>query len=135
MLLSPELKAAINVGVVGAANGEVGASAEIWIFDGTMPALCSDADDGTVLSVNVMDATQAWEVGGLGNNPANPIDDAIASATGTATYFRLKDAGGFVWLQGTVGTGSDDITFLSTSFTSGDTIEMNLFSLIVGVTP
>lgn len=93
------------------------------IYDGTAPA---DAD--TALSGNNVLASFALATDAFGDAAdANPgavstaasISDVNASATGTATFFRLLNAAGVCIAQGNVGVSSATCIVTSTSFVNG----------------
>jgi hypothetical protein len=99
---------------------DVGTSAVIKIWTGTVPATCGTADTGTLL------VTFAGNVAQFGTAAAavltvSAIANATAGNTGTAGYFRVYPTAATstnAVMQGTVGV---DMTLTNTSITSGQT--------------
>jgi hypothetical protein len=99
---------------------DVGTSAVIKIWTGTVPATCGTADSGTLL------VTFAGNVAQFGTAAAavltvSAIVSATAGNTGTAGYFRVYPTAATstnAVMQGTVGV---DMTLTNTSITSGQT--------------
>jgi hypothetical protein len=99
---------------------DVGTSAVIKIWTGTVPATCATADSGTLL------VTFAGNVAQFGTAAAavltvSAIVSATAGDTGTAGYFRIYPTAATstnAVMQGTIGT---DMTLTNTSITSGQT--------------
>ena len=109
-------------------NTNVGASAVLDIFSGSPPATCATADSGTLL------ASLTCNSGGFGTVAsavltASAITPATAGATGTAGYFRLKDSGSVVHLQGTVAVSGADLNITNTSINSGDTVSVTSWTI------
>jgi hypothetical protein len=96
-------------------NTRLGASATLFFFDGTKPAACSDADDGNVILSCTMSSTPFGAASGI-NFSANPIGIGVCGFAGTVTYWRLKDGSSNVILQGTTGTGTEDIVWDNATF-------------------
>lgn len=106
-------------------GNNVGGGSAITLYSGAIPAT-ADAAAGTVLATYNMTATQLWNAasgGGMSLAAAGPA--VTASATGTATYFRMTKTLGAVTLvfQGTVGTvsGASDMILNTVALTSGVT--------------
>lgn len=100
-----------------------GGTGKLRIYSGTKP---TDAD--TALSGNTVLADFALAADAFGDAAdANPgaistaaaISDVNASATGTATFFRLLNNAATCVAQGTVGVSASDCIVTSTSFVSG----------------
>lgn len=110
----------------------IGASGLLRIYDGTPPATVATGLSGnTLLATCPLSATFA-PAAASGVLTANAItSDASADASGTATFFRLLTSGGTAIVQGTVTAtgGGGDLTFSSTSFTAGLTINITSFTL------
>ena len=102
-----------------------GGGSTITLYGGTVPS-SADAAAGTALATYSMGATNLWGAaagGAVSLAAAGPT--ATASATGTATYFRMvKTLGAFTFtFQGTVGTvsGASDMILNTVALTSGVT--------------
>jgi hypothetical protein len=120
-----DMLAALNV----AANAGSGA-ATIELRSGTQPANADAADVGTVLATFTC-ADPAFETPASGSMDvdANPDLTATASATGTASWARMKDSNGVVVFDGSVGTSGADYTITSTSIVSGQTVTLTVGAL------
>ena len=106
-------------------GSNVGGTSAITLYSGAIPA-SADAAAGTVLATYNMTATQLWgAAAGSGMSLAAAGPAVTASATGTATYFRMTKTLGAVILvfQGTVGTlsGASDMILNTVALTSGVT--------------
>lgn len=113
-------------------NTDIGASAVIKIWTGTMPANCGTTDSGTNI------ATFAGNSGGFGTVSSGVLTaSAVASTTGingggTAGYFRIYPTAATTTnavVQGTCGTSGADMILTNTSISSGQTV--NFTSLTV----
>ena len=109
-------------------------SGSIKIFDGSIPADCEASDAGTVLAELSLSATAF--AGATDANPGATADansitgDSSANATGTAQYFRAYDSGGTnCIIQGDVGTSGADLNLDTVSINSGDTVDINSWTL------
>lgn len=91
------------------------------ILTGSAPTETTDADSGTLLATLPF-STTAFGAAASGTATANSItSDTNIDATGTAGYFRIKNAAGTTIMQGTVGTSGSEINFNSVSFVAGGT--------------
>lgn len=91
------------------------------IRTGTAPTNTTDADTGTLLATLTFSAT-AFGAGSSGVATAASItSDSSVDNTGTAGYFRIKNAAGTVIAQGTCGVSGADINFDSVSFIAAGT--------------
>ena len=111
----------------------VGASAVLKIRTGAVPANCSVADSGTVLSTVNLPAD--WMAAASNGSKAlsGTWTDASADATGTAGHFRLYASDGTTChAQGTVGTAATDMIVDNTSFATGQTFTVTTFTMTAG---
>ena len=107
-----------------------GTTAKLTIYSGTRPATGGTAT--TVLATLTCNATFAPAASG-GVLTLNAISSATASATGTASWFRLfKSDGTTIVMDGDVGTSGSDLNLNSTSITSGGTVSITSFVLTCG---
>lgn len=113
-------------------NTDIGASAVIKIFTGTMPATCATADTGTNI------ATFAGNAGGFGTASGGVLTaSAVASTTGingggTAGYFRIYPSAATTTnavVQGLCAASGSDMNLTNTSIAAGQTV--NFTSLTV----
>jgi len=104
-----------------------GGAGSIEIREGTAPTACEDGDTGTLLATLAFGATA---FGGAADGTdkatvtANTISDETNAAAGTAGYFRVKNGGGTVVLQGTVTAtaGGGDMELSNTTIAAADTV-------------
>jgi len=107
----------------------IGSSGLLRIYDGTQPATGGTAT--TLLAECPLSATAAPSASG-GVLTFSTITDDTALATSTATWFRITTSGGAHVIDGTVGTGAQDLVFDSVSFVSGGTISVSSFTITAG---
>jgi len=119
---------------VTTANGLLGASGKIEIFDGTMPPDTTSADAGTLLVTLTLSSTAFGSASGP-TFSALSITPGSAVASGTMQYFRFKDSGGFCVMQGVCGdTGiGENITFNTATVNTSDTVSISAFDCFVFV--
>ena len=119
----------------------------IKYFSGPVPAAADDAIDGSSVVLATFteshDGTtgltfEATAADGVLTKTAAEAWESIAAATGTATFFRFYDSADdgatssttAKRVQGTLGTTSaSDAQLVSTSITSGQTLDIPLFQL------
>ena len=113
----------------------IGTSPILYIFDGTLPSDCASADNGTVLAtVNLPSDWMAAASSGS-KAKAGTWQDSAADATGTASYFRIKDSTGTTChIQGSVTiTGSGGVmTVDNPSFGVGQVFTVTSFTISSG---
>ena len=127
--MADALDAYINTGGIG----------KIIIYGGSVPANANATASATVLATfdsvgsvvaNPMFGNASNGVITLANTPMTKA----ASATGTATHFRIYQTNGTtVALQGTVGTSSADLILNTVSLTSGVNVTITSGTLTVPV--
>ncbi len=116
-------------------NADLNTSAVLKFFDGAMPALCSDADVGTVVATNPMNPTPFLTASGNVIN-ANTVTDDTSTNAGTVQYFRMYDSVGACYLQGSAGdVGTEDFVFSNATFGSGDTCIVHSMTINVALIP
>ena len=59
-------------------------------------------------------------------------DDTSATATGTATWFRIADNSGDAVIDGDVGTSGSDLNLNSVAITIGGTVSVTSFTITAG---
>jgi len=104
----------------------------IRIFDGTQPPTAEDPDNGTVLAQPVLNATAFGTT--VDTNPhatatANAIGMVLATAAGTATYYRAYNNAGTCIEQGSAGTSGADMILNNTTFAINDEVRINSWVL------
>lgn len=99
-------------------NTDIGTNAQIILYSGTPPANVAAALTGTTLLVQFAGNASAFGTVSSGVLTANAIANATASATGTASFFRINTSGGTAVMQGTCGTSGADMILTNTSIAS-----------------
>lgn len=105
------------------------------LYDGAEPATANDALAGnnTLVTFTLDDPAfgDATPTANGGRATANPIASQTASASGTASFFRLSDGNGNVVMQGEVtevGNGGD-IELSSTNLVAGIDVTITSFTV------
>jgi hypothetical protein len=95
-------------------------------YSGTPPVGPNEA-----LSGNTALATWTFSAAGSQGTPSGGVMTLVfaattvtASATGTATFFRMLSSGSNVLVQGSIATSGGDFNLSSTSITSGGTVSI-----------
>ena len=123
--------ATLRDAMLDAITTRAGASALLRIYDGSRPATGGAAT--TLLAELTCNSTFAP---GASNGvlTLNAItDDSSANATGTATWFRIVQSGGSVFvLDGDVGTSGSDLNLTSTSIVATQSVSISSFVITEG---
>ena len=108
----------------------VSTSGKLRVYDGTPPASAGAALSGNNLLVDMpCSATFAAAASG-GVLTVNSITQTNASATGTATFFRVYNNGATTcYIQGTVATSGGDATINTTTITTGGPVVISSFTI------
>lgn len=110
----------------------IGTTPILRIRTGAQPANCAASRTGTVLAT--INLPSDWMAAASGGSKAlsGTWQDTSADATGTAAHFEIMDSSGTTChLQGSVTAtgGGGDMTVDNTSFVSGQTVNINSFTL------
>lgn len=108
----------------------IGTSPNFIVYAGSAPANCAAADTGTTLATIALPSD--WLLASSSRvKDKNGTWTVNASATGTATHFRIKSSGGTTHMQGTctAAGGGGDAILNSTTVTSGQPVTVTAFSL------
>lgn len=126
------LSTAIRNGMLDQITSNVGANARLRIYSGTRPANPAAAITGTLLADLACNATFAPAASG-GVLTLNAITSATASATGTASHFRIWNSGATVaMIDGDVAVSASDLNFSTVAFSSGATISISSLTISIG---
>jgi hypothetical protein len=120
--------------MLDAITAQAGASAKLRFYDGTRPA-ATGGTATTLLAELICNATAfapAASTGIGGVLTLNAITSATASASGTATWFRIVTSGGTFVLDGNVGTSGSDLNMSAVVFSSGATIAVSAYTITAG---
>jgi len=107
------------------------ASGTIQVRSGAIPATPNTAATGLLLGTLTF-SDPAFSAAVAGVATANPITgDAVADATGAATWFRVLDSSGNAVFDGdiTVTGGGGSLTLDNINVIAGGTISINTFTL------
>lgn len=114
---------------------EIGASPQLTIHTGTVPADCNTANTGSVIATMVL-PTDWFNTPALGSiTLSGTWQDLSADASGTAGYFRMHDNGGTTChMQGTItATGAGgDMQLDNTNIALGQQINITAFTITAG---
>jgi hypothetical protein len=125
-----QLSETVRNAMLDAIETAAGTAARVKIFDGTLPANCAAADNGTVLAD--ITCPSDWMAAASGGSKAisGSWQDTSANASGTADYFRLYASDGTTChAQGTVGTAATDMIVDNVNFNSGQQFTITAFTL------
>lgn len=127
MALNLKLSLGIRNNILDQIETTIGTSAVIRIYSGTQPASPQDAITGSLLWEENLPSD--WMAGASGGTKSLQGTWAnTASATGTATHFRIWN-GATGHIDGTVGVGTFDLVVDSANFTSGVTFTITAFTI------
>lgn len=110
----------------------IGTSAKICLYDGAIPASVDDALSGNTLLAELLLASPYAQPSANGVLTADTIADGSAIATGSATFYRICDAGGTFLIQGTVGQTSGDAIINTTTLVSGGLVRALAMQIALG---
>jgi hypothetical protein len=104
-------------------------SGVLEVRDGAQPADADTAASGSLLASITLPATAfgAAAAGAVAKN--GTWQDASANASGTTTWFRLRDAGDTYRLDGSCGQGSGDLSFDDSSIVAGGVVTVTAFTV------
>lgn len=127
--MTVKLAVATANAMVGSLSSTAGTGAKLVIYAGTRPANPDTAATGSTTLATL--TVPSWGAASGGSSTAGTISSVTASATGTASWFRLyKTDGTTAVLDGDCGTGtSGDLNFSTLSFVSGGTVNVTGFTL------
>ena len=129
-------KATIRQAMLDAITTGAGASAKLRFYSGTRPA--TNGTVTTLLAELTCNATFAPASSGTTDGSAvtltlNAITGANASATGTASWFRIVKSDGTTFvMDGDVGTSGSDLNMTTTAFVSGQPVAVSSFVITEG---
>lgn len=111
-------------------NTTIGTNAQIIIYSGSAPANVGTAPTGTLLVQFAGNAT-SFGSAASGALTANAVASVLASASGTAGYFRINTSGGTAVLQGTCGASGSgaDMILTNTNIAINQTIQFTSMTI------
>jgi hypothetical protein len=128
-----QFSATVRDARLDAIESTIGTGPTLEIRSGTVPANCAAADGGTVLATLTLPSDWMAAASGGAKAISGTWQDLSCDATGTATYFRIKQSS-TCHIQGTVTatSGGGDMEVSSTSFTLGASFTVTSFTLTDG---
>jgi hypothetical protein len=130
--MSIQFSTTVRNAMLDVVESTIGTAAILKIWSGTAPANCAASDTGTTLVSYTLASDWAAAASSGSKSFNNTPISGTASATGTATYFRIFNSAGTTchW-QGTVTAtgGGGDMTLDNTSIASGQTVNVTSFTL------
>ena len=111
-------------------TAQIGSSGLLRIYSGSRPA--TGGAETTQLAQLALSATAAPAASGGALTFSSISDDTSADATGTATWARLCTSAGAAVVDMSVGQGSGDLSFDSTSFVAGGTVSVTSLVITAG---
>jgi hypothetical protein len=124
---------ALKNGKLDVVTSQLGASALLKIYDGTQPA-----GPGTAVTTQTLLATLTCNASAFAGSAsggvltANAITGANASATGTASWFRVTTSGGTALIDGSVGISGADLIIDNASVNSGQAVSVTSLTITSG---
>ena len=110
----------------------IATTAKMKIFSGAVPAACSAADPAGLL-VSYTFASDWMTAAATGTKGKEAGAWSTTAAAGVAASFRIyANDGTTCGLQGTCDQGSGDLSFDNKTFTAGQTVVINTFTLTDG---
>jgi hypothetical protein len=114
-----------------------GTSCALEIRTGAPPANCGTANSGTILATILLPSDWMAAASGGSKAKSNTWQDASADGTGTADHFRIFNSQATkdettCFMQGTVGTGAEDLVVDNDSFAAGQQFTITAFTLTDG---
>ncbi len=97
-----------------------------------MPATVDDALSGNTMLAEMALSSPFAQAATSGVLAADPIADGSGLASGTATFYRIVDAGGVHLIQGTVGQTSGDAIINQTTIVNGGLVRALAMQIALG---
>lgn len=112
-----------------AITSAVGNAGKLIIYDGTRPATGGTAT--TALATFTLGTPFSSAASGAVLSPTLP-SSVSATASGTATWYRITTAGGTFVMDGSVGTAGADMILNTTTITTGVNVQITSFTIQAG---
>lgn len=119
--MATTITSAAAAAMAAALNTHIGTTADLVIYDGTPPtnAGASLSSNNVLAKFDLSNPAFDSTTGGVMTLDVTPALTVAASASGTATFFRILQGGTTSVLQGSVGVGSGELQLNTTTITSG----------------
>lgn len=127
--MARQYSVAVRNAWLAAYEATIGAAPKLRLYDGSIPADCATAADGTLIWES--DCPSDWmgtPSGGFVAKLGTWQDDAVAD--GTVQYYRMYDSTGTICHeQGTAGTSGTDIIVSNASVVTGQSLTVNTWGM------
>ena len=104
-------------------------SGVLEIRDGSQPGDADTAASGTLLASITLPATAFGASSAGAVAKAGTWQDASADASGTTTWFRMRDSGDTYRMDGSCGQGAGDLSFDDASIVAGGVVTVTAFTV------
>lgn len=123
----------VRTNAVGTIETTVGSAPTLKIYSGSTPSSCAAAATGTELASGTLPSDWLSAASGGSVNIANSPWTLTGVAAGNGGYFRIL-SGSTCHIQGSVSAtgGGGDMTLDNISIASGQTINVNSFTMTAG---
>lgn len=107
----------------------IGTSPHFYLRSGTQPANCAAADSGNLI-IDITLPSDWMNAAASGQKTKNGTWSGTATGSYTAGHWRIKDNGATTChMQGSAGTGAEDLVLDNAVISSGQTVTINTFTL------
>lgn len=133
--LAPQAQNAASNAIVDLLDlGSAVSTGKLYIFSGTIPGDTTGAD-GTLLStINFNNPAFGSASAGVATMVTSPAVSGSVTASGTASWFRVKDRNNAVVFDGSIGTSGADMNFSGgVSFVLGGTVTIDSMTVTIPV--
>lgn len=113
-----------------AVTSAVGNAGKLRIYDGSRPASGGAATN--LLAEFTLGSPFAGAASSGGPLSVTLPSNVNASASGTATWFRVVTSGGTFVIDGSVSTSGSDLNLVTTSITSGQPVSITSWTITTG---
>jgi hypothetical protein len=128
MAVNPKLSAASRNLALNAALDPLN-SGNILVLDGTQATDADTAIGAQVTLAQLTFGSTAWAAASAGSKSANAItQDSNADASGTASWYRMRNSGNTAIWDGSCGTSSANLIFNSVGISSGAVVQITGFT-------
>lgn len=110
----------------------IGVAPTLYLYSGAEPVNCNASDPGGLLATLTLPSDWLNDAASGSKTIASAPWIGSFSADGTVASFRVKDSGGVVHIQGSVGVGSGDLRLDDVTAVNGGPVNVLSFDLTDG---
>jgi hypothetical protein len=107
----------------------IGSGANVVIYSGTAPTNADASLSGNTVLATLPCSSTFAPGAASGALTANAITQENASASGTASFYRILTSGSVVICQGAVGTTGTDMILNTTALVSGGPVDVTSYTI------